>query len=82
MLALDDPLAKFIPSFHNMRVCDDRRYKFHEGMSMAELLPKLFFPHGQGQNSSRKAGHHHPGLAFPFLWHGTGHCGSVSYDEG
>lgn len=40
-LALDDPLSKFIPAFRSMRVADDKRYEYKEGMKMADILPKL-----------------------------------------
>ena len=43
LLGLDDPLSKYLPEFSHMRVCDDKRYEFHPGMSMASLLPKLLF---------------------------------------
>ena len=43
MLGLDDPLSQYLPEFSHMWVCDDKRYKFHPGMSMVSLLPKLLF---------------------------------------
>ena len=43
VLGLDDPLSKYLPEFSHMRVCDDKRYEFHPGMSMVSLLPKLLF---------------------------------------
>ena len=41
VLGIDDPLSKYLPEFSNMRVCADKRYEFHPGMSMVSLLPKL-----------------------------------------
>lgn len=43
VLSLDDPLSKYLPEFSHMRVCADKRYEFHPGMSMVSLLPKLLF---------------------------------------
>jgi len=43
LLALDDPLSKFLPQFKNMQVCADKRYAFKPGMNMISLLPKLLF---------------------------------------
>lgn len=42
-LDLDDPVSKFIPSFQNMRVANDKRYQFTEDMKMADVLRKLLF---------------------------------------
>lgn len=42
-IKIDDPLSKYLPEFANMRVVEDKRYEFHEGMSMLSLLPKLLF---------------------------------------
>lgn len=42
-LSIDDPVSKYIPEFSGMRVCNDPRYVFKPGMSMASLLPKLIF---------------------------------------
>ena len=42
-LSIDDPISKYLPEFSGMRVCNDPRYEFKPGMSMASLLPKLLF---------------------------------------
>ncbi len=42
-IKIDDPLSKYLPEFANMRVVADKRYEFHEGMSMLSILPKLLF---------------------------------------
>lgn len=42
-LGLDDPISKYLPQFAAMRVCDDKRYEWKPGMSMAAILPKLLF---------------------------------------
>lgn len=41
LVKLDDPLDAFLPEFSNMRVCADKRYTYHEGMSKLGLLLKL-----------------------------------------
>lgn len=43
LLALDDPISKFLPQFRDMRVCADERYEFKPGMSRLSLVPKLLF---------------------------------------
>ena len=43
LLALDDPLSKFLPQFKDMQVCADKRYEFKPGMNMLSLLQKLLF---------------------------------------
>lgn len=41
LLNIDDPLSNYLPEFKNMRVQNDERYTFKEGMNMASLLPKI-----------------------------------------
>ena len=42
-IGLDEPISRFLPGFRQMRVVADKRYEWHEGMTMLSLLPKLLF---------------------------------------
>jgi CubicO group peptidase (beta-lactamase class C family) len=42
-LNIDDPISKYIPSFSNMRVSNDNRYRFEKGMKMSSILLKSAF---------------------------------------
>lgn len=42
-VGLDDALSRYIPSFAQMQVADDARYRWHDGMKMTEIICKLPF---------------------------------------
>lgn len=72
-IQLDASLNHYLHGFTAMRVVDDKRYVYHEGMNALSLTRAADLPAQSAPHRSCGTGHYDPGSVVPRLRAGAGH---------